>query len=408
MWWERWIPKSYLTKSTVCGVECIFDESETTFHFSVLQSKKNKVEFFQKGNTKEIKEITQITKKLNAPILLSITGKGVISKRVIFSENDSLQISDLVKQHLPAINPNEFYIQFYKNESNSGFLSICRKEQIDGLVKQFSDEKAEVVNVFIGSLVCNALSGLTSTYNKIHTSLYQLDLLNGQVEAINSKVSGSDLTTLSFGDLQINANDTISFASGFSYLTRQQNFISDDKAINILSSKHFEKLKIRILLLTIVAIVFVVSAINSVFFFQKFEEDSALQVELNLYESKNTQITQLLDNYQKKKNLIEQTGIFDNKKLSIYADKIAASLPDEIVLREMYFNPEVGEVEEDSLMDFQERQLIIKGNCNKSLLLNEWVNVLKSLNFVKAVNLENFVFNSEGHLPNFVLKLETE
>lgn len=408
MWWERWIPKSYLTKPSVCGVECVFEEGAPIINYSILQSKKSKVEFLQKGQARDVSEICKLAKKSNSPILLSVTGKGIISKKIIFSENDSLQIGDLVKQHLPAINPNEFYIQFYKNETNSGFLSICRKEQIDTLVKQFSDEKAEMVNAFIGPMICNALSGLTSTYNKIYTTLHQLDLLNGYVESIDTNATNNALNSVSFGDLQINANDTISFASGFSYLTRQQNFISDDKAINILSSNHFEKLKIRILLLTLVAIVFVVSAINSVFFFQKFEEDSALQLELNLYESKNAQITQLLDSYQKKKNLIEQTGIFDNKKLSIYADKIAASLPDEIVLREMYFNPEIGEVEEDSLMDFQERQLIIKGNCNKSLLLNEWVNVLKSLNFVKAVNLENFVFNSEGHLPNFVLKLETE
>lgn len=408
MWWERWIPKSYLTKSSVCGIECVFNEGETVFHYSVLQSKKNKVEILHKGNTKEIRLITQTIKKFNAPLLLSVTGKGVISKKIIFSENDTLQIGDLIKQHLPAINPNEFYIQFYKNDDHSGFLSICRKEQIDVLVKQFSDEKGEVVNVFIGPLVCNSLSGLTSTYNKIYTSLYQLDLLNGQVETINVNTSSNNLSALSFGDLQINANDIIPFASGFSYLTRQQNFISEDKAITSLLSKHSEKLKIRVLLITLVSIVFIISAVNSVFFFQKFEEDLALQLELNLYESKNAQITQLLDSYQKKKNLIEQTGIFDDKKTSVYADKIAASLPEEIVLREMYFNPEVGETEEDSLMDFQERQLIIKGNCSKSLLLNEWVNVLKSLNFVKSVNLENFVFNSEGHLPNFVLKLETE
>ncbi len=408
MWWERWIPKSYLTKSSVCGVECVFEETGLIFNYSVLQTKKNKVEFVVKGQTKDISEICKIAKKSNAPIVLSITGKGVISKKVIFSENDSLQLNDLVKQHLQTVNANEFYVQFYKNETQSGYLSICRKEQVDDLIKQLALQKAECVNVFIGPMVCNSLSGLTVSHNRLYTSLYQLDLVNGYVESVVANIVANTQEPLTVGDLKIEVQQTISFASSFNYLTRQQNFISDDVNINNLSSKHSEKLKIRVLLFTFITILFVISGVNSVLFFQKFEEDSVLQVELNLYESKNAQITQLLENYQKKKNLIEQTGIFDNKKLSIFADKIAASLPNDIVLREMYFNPEIGETEEDSLMDFHERQLIIKGNCNKSLILNEWVNVLKSQSFVKSVNLENFIFNSEGHLPNFVLKLETE
>src|SRR6202000_736955 len=51
---------------------------------------------------------------------------------------------------------------------------------------------------------------------------------------------------------------------------------------------------------------------------------------------------------------------------------------------------------------------IIKGNCNKSFILNEWVNVLKSQQFARSVNLEQFGFNLGSHLPNFVLKLEIE
>jgi cytochrome b len=408
MWWERWIPKSYLTKSSVCGVECIFDDKGITFHYSVLQIKKNKIDVLESGTTTEVSDILKIAKKANAPIVLSVIGKGIITKKIVFSETDALQLSDLVKQHLQTINPNDFYIQFYKNDTQSGFLSVCRKEQIDELIKQFSTTKQECVNVFIGSLVCNALSSLTSSHNRIYTSINQLDLINGYIDTISLKTNTDESYSLTIGDLEIVSNQTISFASGFSYLTRQHNFIADDSAINNLLSKHTEKLKLRLLLLVFIAFIFVISAVNSMLFFQKFEENTTLEAELNLYESKNAQITQLLDNYQKKKSLIEQAGIFDNKKLSVYADKIGASLPEEIVLRELYFNPEIGETEEDSLMDFKEHQLIIKGNCNKSLILNEWVNVLKSQSFVKSVNLENFIFNSEGHLPNFVLKLETE
>lgn len=407
MWWERCIPKSYLIKNAICGVECVFDETGVSYHYIVLKSNKNKVEIFKQGTTTNISEILSVSKKTSASISLVVSGKGIILKKIIFSKNDSLQIKDLLQQHLPTISFNEFYIQFYKNEGNSGHLSVCRKEQIKDLMSLFTNDKQEVVNLFIGPLICNSLSQITFSYNRLTTNLSELELVNGFIESIKL-TKNSESTNLEINDLRVITSQILAFAAGFEYLTQQSNYSSDNIELNILPINHVEKLKIKLLLSVMVIILFVVCGTNAVLFFQKFDENNINEIELNLYESKNNQITQLLENYQKKKNLIEQAGIFDNKKLSVYADKIAISLPDKILLRELYFNPEEGETEVDSLTNFTENQLIIKGNCSKSLILNEWINVLKSQNFVKNVNLETFIYNSEGHLPNFVLKINTQ
>lgn len=408
MWWERWIPKSSLMKGSVCGVECVFgDNNGVSYYYTILQIKKNKVIILQSGKTANIANVFAIAKKNNSAIVLSLTGKGIIVKRIIFSENDSLELKELLQQHLPTIASADFYIQFYKNAGTSGNIVVCRKEQVQEVLNQFTNHKIELANVFIGPLVCNALSLLTSGYNKLDSNTHQIELSNGFVEALHSKKEDDNLV-LVIDDLNVSSSQLVSFASGFSYITQQTNYISDNVELSKLPQTHLEKLKTRFLLAALIIFVFVISGINSVLFFQKYDENSALEVELNLYESKNNQITELLENYQKKKSLIDQSGIFENEKMAIYADKIAASLPNEILLRELYFNPEEGETEEDSLTNFSENQLIIKGNCDKSLILNEWINVLKSQDFVNNVNLETFIYNSEGHLPNFVLKIDTK
>lgn len=407
MLWERWIPGSYLIKSSVCSIECVFHENGLNFFYTLLQNKKNRLEITGTGKFNNLADTITFAAKTKLPLLITVNGKGIITKKVMFSENDSLELNELVRQHLPTINGTDFYVQFYKNANSTGYLAICRKELIDDLLKQFSEVKAEIVNVFIGPLIANAISPLTVSYNSVYTSAFKLHLLNGEVDEILPFNKEND-EELSFENIKVPSSCLISFAGGFSYLTRQSNYVSGDPALSGLLNSHLEKNKIRVLLAGCIIFIFLVSVVNSVFFFQKFEESNALGVELNLYESKNSQITQLLENYQKKKNLIEQTGIFENKRLSVYADKLAASLPGDVVLRELYFNPEIGETEEDSLISFQSDMLIIKGNCNKSLLLNEWVNVLKSQAFVKSVNLESFIYNSEGYLPNFILKLETK
>lgn len=407
MWWERWIPKSYVIKSEICGVECLCEEDNNTFYYTFLQNKKNKIEITKRGASSNSSEILSLAKKSSTPIALVINGKGVISKKIIFSENDSLQLQDLIKQHFSTIQPQEFYVQFYQNSNNSGHLVICRKKQVDDIIQQFETKKQEVVNVFLGSLICNSISNLTATFNRIDTGINQLQLVNGEVDTIQS-YQNEERTNLTIGDLNLTPNEIIAFSSGFSYLTQQRNYITENIEISQLSIKHSEKIKVRLLILCMAIFLFVICVVNAFIFSQKFEEDNALEVQLNMYESKNSQITQLLENYQKKKSLIEQTGIFENKKLSVYADKIASSLPNDILLRDLYFNPQTEETEEDSLVSFNNNELIIKGNCTKSLLLNEWVNVLKSQSYVKSVNLESFIFNSEGRLPNFILKVETK
>lgn len=407
MWWERWIPGSYLTKSSVCGLECVFGETGISYHYAVLETRKNTIGISRRGSTSDLHEVLAVAKKASAPLCLVLTGKGVMLKKIMFSENDTLDLKELMQQHLPAIPSSEFYTQFYKNENGSGHITLCRKEQLDQLLEQVSKQKAEVANVYIGPAVCNAMSVITASYNRLTSSALRLELANGFLEE-SYPLGDTDPVVLNIDGLSVAPEQIIAFAAGFAYLSRQDAYASANAELGRFPKQHREKIKVRILLFFFIAILFVISAVNSVVFFQKFEEHTTLEVELNLYESKNSQITKLLEEYQKKKSLIEQAGVFDHKKISVYADKIAASLPQDIVLREMYFNPEDGETELDSLADFRQNELIIKGNCNKSLLLNDWVNVLKSQSFVKSVNLENYIFSSEGHLPNFVLKLKTE
>ena len=83
-------------------------------------------------------------------------------------------------------------------------------------------------------------------------------------------------------------------------------------------------------------------------------------------------------------------------------------MPNEVQLTNLYFNPKnTKEDNKDSLVTFFAKEIIIKGNCNQSLVINEWVNILKLQKFIKEVNLEKFNYNKDNFLPNFEIKLKT-
>jgi Tfp pilus assembly protein PilN len=162
-------------------------------------------------------------------------------------------------------------------------------------------------------------------------------------------------------------------------------------------------------MISAVIIAFTAAIVNVLFYTTYFDKNNKLETELSVYQGKYEQINQLLSDYQKNKGLIENAGVLNRNKLSEYADKIGKTLPDEVVLSDLYFNPKKEDDENaDSLVKFENKILVLKGNCSKSFIVNEWINVLKMQNFIKTISLEKFVYNNQGMLPNFEIKLMTE
>ncbi|MCZ8285971.1 MAG: hypothetical protein O9353_11010, partial [Bacteroidia bacterium] len=136
------------------SLECVFEETGITYHYAVLETRKNTIGISRRGSTSDLHEVLAVAKKASAPLCLVLTGKGMMLKKIMFSENDTLDLKELLQQHLPAIPSSEFYTQFYQNENGSGHIALCRKEQLDQLLAQVSNQKAEVANVYIGPAVC--------------------------------------------------------------------------------------------------------------------------------------------------------------------------------------------------------------------------------------------------------------
>lgn len=263
MFWERWIPESALTKSSVIGIECIIGDN-ISYHYALLSKKKSEVEITQSGGVTQINELFPLAKKHNAPFSLVVTGKGIITKRIIFSANDTLDLPALIQQHLPAINAADFYIQFYKNANNTGHLAICRKSVVDDLLWQLSASGQECVNVYIGPCVVNAIAVVAKDYNRLTTTDAQLELVNGEVDVIKQK--DEERLQLQQGNLKISTEQLLCFAAGFAYFTRQTVFETNDQQMSNISQKHAEKLKLRVLIMSFIALLLLESR-NFFFFF---------------------------------------------------------------------------------------------------------------------------------------------
>lgn len=407
MFWDKWIPKKYLVKSEICSVEVAFSDNGTIFYYTHLKNKNNKLEIVYTGSSEKL-EFPKNIEKNKIPVLLIANGKGVVLKRITISENSEQNFEGLIRANLPTINTSDFFVQLFKTSESAAFITLCRKEQINSILQELINKKIEVANVLIGATSISGLKPLWSDFNSIPTTFHAVELTNNEVDTI-STLTSNEISKVKIDDINFDSSHSLGFAGGLSYLTQNKIAETDSAELVEIENKHIEKNKFRVLMISCVAIAFTIAITNVVFYTNYFDKNNKLETELSVYQGKYEQINKLLSDYQQKKGLIENAGILNKNKLSEYADRIGGTIPEEVILSELYFNPKNDDEEsEDSLVTFYNKQLILKGNCNKSMIINEWVNVLKMQKFVKDVSLEKFSYNNEGILPNFEIKVITE
>lgn len=407
MFWDNWIPKKYLVKSEVCGVEVNFNDNGISFYYTLLKNKNNKLVLTETGQIKDNLELPKSIVKNKIPLVVILNGKGIILKKIFHSESPE-STEEIIKQNLPAINPAEFYIQIYKQENQSGFIAVCRKEIANSLISDLNSKKYDVAELLIGAPSVIGLKPLWSNFNNLQTSTHSIEFTNGLADNLTARLPGNE-NKIKIDDIIFSPLHTLGFAGGLAYLLKTPLVENNNTELENIAVSHIEKNKFRLLLILFVAIAFLLAATNMIFYTSFFDKNNKLETELSVYQGKYEQINKLLNDYQNKKGLIENAGVLNKNKLSEFADKIAKTIPDEVVLSEMYFNPKDEDIEsEDSLVKFKSNELILKGNCNKSLVINEWVNVLKMQKFIKDISLEKFSYNKEGILPNYEIKLITE
>lgn len=407
MFWDKWIPEKYLVNSTVCGIEVVFTNEGYTLNYTLLKNQNKKLSISESGDCESFSRLPETIKKSKCPLVLNFTGKGVINKKASFSSKEELHSADFIHQHLPAVNSDEFYFQILPQENGSCFIGLLRKEQSDSLIAEVNSIKLEIADVIIGQGVIISITKLIGAYNQISAGSSKVELLNGYIE--NIIPTEEQTTEIKLGELAIKSSYINAFSAAFSYLTSQSLYINEGNSLINHKIKHSEKSKLKVAKYFFVGLAFVICLVNFLIFSNYYSKSNKLQSELDIYQDKYEQINELLSSYEKKKVLIEQTGLLEGNSLAKYSDKIASTLPQEVVLADFYLNPQAKtENVEDTLTAYQRNVILVKGNCNSSMTINEWVNVLKSQNFIKDVNLEKFLFNNEGNQPNFEIKIITE
>lgn len=332
---------------------------------------------------------------LKFPVVLTIEGKGVLHK---FTETSSDKIK--LRNIIPNIKEEDFYINYTPN-ANGTWVSIVRKDVVSKILEDKGVSIDNIVDLYLGP---TAIQWLTEMSNELPVFVggSELTYQNNQLQSIRKSSEGHLKNRLIFGaDLEFNKH--LSFIGALVSFSKKNSFHKNEfwtkNTSTLKDKKTFQntlKLTLAILLLVFMGNMVFNQVLNGT-----YNEKAALAL-------KNTDLVNqsvaLQEEEDLRKEFIEKLGLEVNPQFAVFSDEIGETVPQSIQLSRLIVNPLKKAIRKKKLIEFKKEIIEIGGFCKSSQVCNEWVQELRTLNWVKKIELVEFKFNKDN-IGEFIIEV---
>lgn len=403
--------KNIIQSKIAAGVEVIL-LPENAYEINIVILKKVKSILTiekQKEGIESFEELAQfIDPKL--PIILVLNGKGIIHRKVSFSESDT-QVT-LLNKVLPNANLNEFDLQETSISSSQGFVSLIRSSSINEIIEQLKRNKLTgIAGCLLGPFVINNILPLINTdiisNEQLRFSTYQLQIREQQITDIGSTEEQVE-EAIQIGDDRIQPKLLIAFAAALSYFLGADAGIAKSDIIDNIKDEFKQKQKFEFIGWSLLIAVFSVLLVNYFVFNYYWTKTSGLSSTLSSNQSALNRYDALKVEFAKKKDFLQQNGLLENSRTSFYADKLAGSLPSSIQWIDVNIHPVKKKQVNDEMEGFffENNSIRISGKCQKSTDLNDWMKAVKLKSWISSVALLNYTQDNANDDGLFLIEIK--
>lgn len=387
--------ENIIKNKVATGVEIIL-LPDGAYEINVVTLKRNKSEVVIESKLSDIKDIPALSNVIDkkSPIILVINGKGIIHRKVSLSESDSL--SAVLNKILPNANINEFYIQKQNANDAPAFVSVVRALVLDDLIAELKNNMiANIAQCYVGPFVISTVLGLI---DKRIISNEFLAIGNFKLQIREDKINDVLISNerskeiIKIGDDLLEEKFVIPFSAALSYFVGGEEGILNAETIDSVKENFKQKQKFQTIGWSLLIVAFLILMLNYFAFNHYWQKSNEMNSELELNQSALKKYETLKAEYSQKKIFLEQNGLLENSRTSLYADKLAGSLPSSIQLLEMDIHPLKKKEASDisNALYFDNKIIKISGKCNRNTELNDWMTLLKKTTWIEDVSLLNY------------------
>ena len=380
----------------VAGVEIFFHGPDNyELRAVVVSYSKKRITIEQCiGPVSNVQELLKYI-KTSTPIYLTITGKMVLARK------DDLSGKSSTEGLFLGINKEEFYTE----SAGDSYMFMIRNRLLSEIIAWFSKEGYKPSGITIGPLIIQQSLSLlklnTLGEEIINTGNIKLIIFSNEVRHFEYvKTNANPMYEFQHSEEQIASAFLIAYSTALlPYIgyTFKANAFFDTLKLNQDFWKY--RLFIKKNASIFCFILFLVLAINGVFYFHLFDQHLLVKQKFRQNEFLIKRLDSLKQEVALQDKFMKANGMDTSKPyISFYADRIAHSIPTGILLTNMVISPVSINKENDTKeYSYDNKRIKIKGTSTKEISLNQWVKQMNNLSFVNdvAINSINKDINNE-------------
>lgn len=399
---------NFLRLNTSIGIELHINyDNSININACKIVTKRNQLHFEEKLlDLNSVEELSNHFPKKSV-VALNINGKGVLHKKI--GKADEITPANF-SQILPNANIDDFYIQNFISGEFS-FVSVIRKEDADKCLMAIKSLDYIIVMLSLGPFPVELIFPQLNVYDSTI-------IFNGHtVDRIKDEGwldYRYDSSAKAPYPIKIE-NETISEKLLISYAIALQ-LIFEKKASPVQVNIHslqttltnvLFKSSIKVYSLLTLIICLLILGINTIFNYHLRNENQKVLAKINNSSFSQTDKS-LLESEIKRKELILQNLYWDGGISKAYLiSQLASELPPEIKWKEIAINPiDESQRQTSGKLIFLQRQIHIKGTSNRMYPINLWMATLREKEWIKAVQVVNFIYSEDENTGNFHLLIK--
>lgn len=395
-------PLAYLKfGTTYCGIEHSHYSGEERIFSVLLKKKKDELDLQHTAEVNDLEQLAgQLPKKQHA--FLVVNTDQVLTKEVAMVDDNSQKTLNTA---FPNIQLNQFYFQILPSGGKS-FVSICRKDIVDGILKRYEAADIAVIGFGLGALGIAQLLPFIDGNGTLVTSNSTVHMKDGSLQHIE-KHTDVNSESYAINGLEITGKHLLSFAGALQYyfntsLLAENGDEERERLLDDYTQDRFFSLFSKFALGSILTILLINFLLFN-FYFNNVNDFEQLQLTNT---ANQEQLVELKDAVGKKQQLAENLLAAASSKSSQRIDQVIKQMPASILLEELDYNPLQKRIKESEAILIDDRHIAIKGQSREKVEFTNWINKLEKLPWVASVVTNNY--SEQNKTADFAITLLTK
>lgn len=358
--------------NTYCAVEHSFDtDGKEEFHFLQLRKKKSELIIVEAKSFNSFEILLEYLNDKNHDNLVLVINNNQLLLKFIPVVESNKEI--VFKSAYPTLTRSDFHSQIEYSKSKS-VISIVRKDYLNKVIKEYTQSKIDVLDVFLGNLSITSFVEFLDN-NEFYSSNSRISISDSTINEIILKQFRDDFYTIN--GLKIQNKYLLSFGAIVGFYLKNSIQYSDEYFQNFKEKKKFTigyKLGL--------GVVFMLVLTNFLFFNNYNNKVNNLRQELELKEGVRNKFSELSKRLVKKRKLLSELTNSSLNSVSKFTDQIVLNIPQSIVLKEVNYQPLRGTIKKNKEVQFLVNEIEVKGILNSYDDFSRWIDDLEGKDWV--------------------------